>query len=300
MIREIITDKNMLELNPHGNYGFPFYLIYVTLSAYQFGRFNCHWHPELEIACILEGTMTYQVNQNLYQLGKGDCLFVNSNALHSGCMYENNDCKYIVATFNPSLIYGYEKSDIDTNYTFPLLNTDNFTSFVFRDGADGNETFQKIMKEMAAFYTEENACYELHIKSRLCELWALLFEEFQRSQLPSGAGLAEAKQISRLKNAIIFIHSSYTDPITLDQMAESCHTSKSEFCRIFKKTLHQTPFEYLLRYRIQKSLPLLVTDTCSITEIASQVGFSGSSYYSEVFRKYMGCSPREYKKNLMN
>ncbi|MCU0080609.1 helix-turn-helix domain-containing protein [Extibacter muris] len=55
----------------------------------------------------------------------------------------------------------------------------------------------------------------------------------------------------------------------------------------------------LLRYRIQKSLSLLVSDTYTITEIANQVGFSGSSYYSEVFRKYMHCSPREYKKNTI-
>lgn len=299
MIREIITDKNMLELNPHGNYGFPFYLLHVTLSSYQFGRFNCHWHPEIEIACILDGMMTYQVNQNHYHLGKGDCLFVNSNALHSGCMYESNDCRYIVATFNPSLVYGYEKSDIDTNYTFPLLNTDNFSSFVFHDDSKEKMVFQKIMKEMAEYYIKEAPCYELHIKSRLCELWAVLFRMFEHNQSSSGAGLAEARQISRLKNAIIFIHSNYTESITLEQMADSCHTSKSEFCRIFKKTLHQTPFEYLLRYRIQKSLSLLATDSYSITEIASQVGFSGSSYYSEVFRKYMGCSPREYKKNLM-
>lgn len=300
MIREIITDKNMLELNPHGNYGFPFYLIYVTLSSYQSGRFNCHWHPELEIACILDGTMTYQVNQNHYHLVKGDCLFINSNALHSGYMYEDNDCEYIVSTFNPSLVYGYEKSDIDTNYTFPLLNTDNFSSHVFHEGSNSNNIFQKIMKEMAELYTGKPPCYELHVKSRLCELWSMLFTEFQQHQDTTGAGLAEAKQISRLKNAIIFIHNNYTESITLEQMAESCHTSKSEFCRIFKKTLHQTPFEYLLRYRIQKSLPLLVTDSLSITEIACQVGFSGSSYYSEVFRKYMNCSPREYKRSLMS
>ncbi|MBA4700513.1 MAG: helix-turn-helix transcriptional regulator [Ruminococcus sp.] len=79
-------------------------------------------------------------------------------------------------------------------------------------------------------------------------------------------------------------------------MAASCHISKSEFCRIFKKTMHQTPFEYLLCYRIQKSLPLLMDDSYTITETATKAGFSGSSYYSEVFRKYMRCSPREYKK----
>lgn len=298
MLREIKVDKNMRELNVHGSYGFPFYLLYVTLSAYPFGRLACHWHPELEITFIQDGHMVYQVNQTTYHLSKGDCLFVNSNALHSAVIQEGSDCHYIVATFNSNLVYGYEKSDIDTNYTFPLLNADAFPSFIFRSGSPEAALFSRFMVEMGALYQEKSSCYELHIKSRLCELWAIVFEAFQKRQISAGSALTEMKQISRLKNALLFIHAHYTEPITLDQMAESCHTSKSEFCRIFKKTLHQTPFEYLLRYRIQKSLSLLVSDSHNITEIAQQVGFSGPSYYSEVFRKYMDCSPREYKRRF--
>ena len=81
-------------------------------------------------------------------------------------------------------------------------------------------------------------------------------------------------------------------------MASACHTSKSEFCRLFKAAMHQTPFDFLLHYRIQKSLPLLCSTDQSATEIAGCVGFSGSSYYSEVFRKYMSCSPSQYRKQL--
>ncbi len=300
MLREIKTDKNMLELNPHGHYGFPFWLSYITMSAYPSGRFICHWHPEIEIVNILDGEMYYQINQNTYQLTTGDCLFVNSNALHSGNVPENNDCNYIVATFNPSLVYGYEKSDIDTNYTFPLLNADSFSSFVFHDKSKEKDLFQKNMQEIGELFQTKPSCYELLTKSRLCELWAIIFTKFRQQQTFLGSNLTESKQIARLKDALLFIHAHYAEAITLEQMTEACHTSKSEFCRIFKKTLHQTPFEYLLRYRIQKSLPLLAGDGHSITEIAYQVGFSGSSYYSEVFRKYMNCSPREYKKNISN
>lgn len=80
-------------------------------------------------------------------------------------------------------------------------------------------------------------------------------------------------------------------------MVSACHTSKSEFCRLFKAAMHQTPFDFLLHYRIQKSLPLLCSTDQSVTEIAGCVGFSSSSYYSEVFRKFMQCSPTEYRRN---
>ena len=80
-------------------------------------------------------------------------------------------------------------------------------------------------------------------------------------------------------------------------MASACHTSKSEFCPLFKAAMHQTPFDFLLHYRIQKTLPLLCRTDQSVTEIAGCVGFSGSSHYSEVFRKFMQCSPTEYRRN---
>ena len=107
-------------------------------------------------------------------------------------------------------------------------------------------------------------------------------------------------RIQRLKNALTFIYEHYNEPITLDQMVAACYANKSEFCRLFKATLHQTPFDFLLHYRIQQSLPLLCRPELTITEIATTVGFSGASYYSEVFRKYTSCSPTEYRKRILS
>lgn len=298
MNREINTDKNMLEINPHGDFGFPINLLYVTQSAYKFGRFTCHWHPEIEIVAVLEGSMIYQVNQEIYKLTKHTCLFVNSNALHSGCMYENNDCEYIVITFNPSLIYGFEKSTIYTKYVQPIIESEGFTSCFISASASEQNYFFRYMSELGSLFNNQPLGYELSTKSILCNLWSILFSVFYEHIYASDIILPSKSQISKLKKAIQFIHTNYQNPITLEEMANSCHISKSEFCRIFKKTMHQTPFEYLLRYRIQKSLPLLIDESYTITEIATRSGFSGSSYYSEVFRKYMQCSPREYKKIL--
>ena len=111
---------------------------------------------------------------------------------------------------------------------------------------------------------------------------------------------AKPMRIQRLKNALNFIYEHYNEPITLDQMVAACYANKSEFCRLFKATLHQTPFDFLLHYRIQQSLPLLCRPGLTITEIATTVGFSGASYYSEVFRKYTSCSPTEYRKRILS
>ena len=54
-------------------------------------------------------------------------------------------------------------------------------------------------------------------------------------------------------------------------------------------------FDYLLDYRIEKSLPLLLERQASITSVAEQTGFSSPAYFSKIFRQQMGCSPSEYR-----
>jgi len=75
---------------------------------------------------------------------------------------------------------------------------------------------------------------------------------------------------------------------------------RSKCCHLFQQTLHQTPFEYLLHYRIQKSLSLLADGDLSITAIAAACGCSGASYYTEVFRKIMSISPNAYRKSRLS
>ena len=79
-----------------------------------------------------------------------------------------------------------------------------------------------------------------------------------------------------------------------DDIAAACNLSKSEFCRSFKRITRRTAFDFLMDLRIRKSLRLLEQDGASVTEAAMASGFSGSSYYTEIFRRYMNCTPREY------
>ena len=73
------------------------------------------------------------------------------------------------------------------------------------------------------------------------------------------------------------------------------HTaSKKHAAPPFKTYLSRTPGEYLNAYRLKKSLADLVGTDKTVSEIASRSGINSASYYSELFRKSFGCSPREY------
>lgn len=101
--------------------------------------------------------------------------------------------------------------------------------------------------------------------------------------------------MQRLRDILSYIHGNYDTNITLDDIASHIGICKSECTRFFKKHMNMTIFDYILYYRIQESLPLLI-EYGSVTETATMVGFSSPSYYTQIFKRYMKCTPLEYRK----
>ena len=73
---------------------------------------------------------------------------------------------------------------------------------------------------------------------------------------------------------------------------------RSKCCAIFRRYMRQTPIAFLNAYRLQISGDLLRRSSDSITEIALACGFHHMSYFSELFSKTYGCTPREYRAGL--
>lgn len=285
---------NLMEEKIHGDYGFPFQIDRNVLSQYEHNRFGCHWHSDLEFTVVSDGAMEYQVNDAVYRLTAGCGMFVNANCLHTAWSQEGMDCAYQAFTVNPALIYGYENSAIETKYVSPLIKSQQFSSCFLDQKKESHHQMIHILLEISELYSGRPAGYELQIRNRLSELWILLFQEFQ--SVTDGTEPPCSKNIPRLKQVLNYIHQNYREKLTLDEIAQSCNVSRGECCRFFKKIMRQTPFEYLLGYRIQKSLPLILKNALNVTEISEAVGFSSASYYSERFRRSMFCSPTEYRK----
>lgn len=68
-------------------------------------------------------------------------------------------------------------------------------------------------------------------------------------------------------------------------------------CKQFEKHIGTTPNAYLIHYRLHQSTWYLKNADMTVTQIAHAVGFSGSSYYAEAFKKRYGKTPSEYKKS---
>ena len=103
---QIITNEHQEELKEHGTYEFPVLVSDEALSRFYTSSFQWHWHTEIELTLITEGTMVYQINDRIFHPRAGQALFGNSNTMHTGHMADGHDCKYISITFHPRLLYG--------------------------------------------------------------------------------------------------------------------------------------------------------------------------------------------------
>jgi len=91
-----------------------------------------------------------------------------------------------------------------------------------------------------------------------------------------------------------YIHTFYTEPISRSDVAAHVGLSERHLTRCFHQETGLTPITYLNRYRVKQAKALLDAGDKGITEVAVEVGFSSSSYFTRVFRDEVGVSPRAY------
>jgi two-component system response regulator YesN len=101
-----------------------------------------------------------------------------------------------------------------------------------------------------------------------------------------------------VKQILDYIAENYTRKITLAELSEKLFYSDRYINQRFQKSLNTTVIEYLNRYRIQKALMLLQQDDMHISDIGRECGIGDYKYFNQVFKKYIGCSPKEYKRRI--
>lgn len=98
-----------------------------------------------------------------------------------------------------------------------------------------------------------------------------------------------------IKSALEYIDQNHSREITLESLAGITGFNKDYFSRLFKKHTGTNVTEYINFVRICKATELM-DSTYTLSEIASNVGFSSLSYFNRIFKKYKHFTPSEYRK----
>lgn len=101
-----------------------------------------------------------------------------------------------------------------------------------------------------------------------------------------------------VKKMIEYIYHNYKEKILIQDIVNELNYSETYLNKRFKSAIGTTFIEYLNRYRIQKALELIRDREFPINEIAWRCGIGEYKYFSTVFKKYIGCSPKEYQNKI--
>ena len=109
-------------------------------------------------------------------------------------------------------------------------------------------------------------------------------------------GHSKKKYSKLLEDAKAFIDENYRhDDMSLNMVAAQVNISPSYFSTIFSSEMGQTFVEYLTHVRLEKAKELLMCSNMRTAEIGYEVGYKDSHYFSYIFKKVVGCSPKEYR-----
>ncbi len=100
-----------------------------------------------------------------------------------------------------------------------------------------------------------------------------------------------------LQNAIDYMDSNYTLNPPLEAIAATANLTPNYFHRAFKQILGLTPYDYMLKKRLNKAKGLLTSTDLPISQIAELSGYENSYYFSRIFKKHSGKTPSQVRQN---
>jgi transcriptional regulator GlxA family with amidase domain len=107
--------------------------------------------------------------------------------------------------------------------------------------------------------------------------------------------LNQQHQDEKVKTAQEYIHVYFDADFTIEELAQRVGMSARNFTRCFKQATNETPLNYLHKLRINHARQLLETDYISVQEVCYQVGYEDIPFFRNVFKRYTGFSPKDYR-----
>ncbi len=132
------------------------------------------------------------------------------------------------------------------------------------------------------------------LSAMVAAVHAEMIAGFPSGQLLYRGGLGSA----RLRRIRELVHAKMEDDLSLDEMAESVGLSTAHFARMFRKSMGETPHQFVLRQRLERAKAMLRAPDARVLDVAVACGFKTQQHFAQVFRDIWGVSPTEFRQDL--
>lgn len=271
---------------------FPFYIQYGEHEEEVF----IHEHRDFtELVIVLEGSAVHIVNNERFEIKKGDVFVMNEGVFHG---YENPQ------NFKICNIMFRTETFISENYDIRLLpgfhalfllepkyNVENGFKSRLKLTPVAFSEIERLLKNCANEYYSSESGRKTMVRSYFLQIVVLLSRLYGTN--------VRHKEIEGISNAAAFMETHYMEDIGTDELLNVSHYSQRHFIRLFSATYNTTPQQYLLGIRIRHAYNMLRDKTLSVTEIATRCGFNDSNYFCRIFKKNTGMTPSMYRKTAV-
>ena len=240
-------------------------------------RMERHVHSTYEIYYLANGSMTYVIGDDIYNVEAGDAVLIPRNVIHN-TVYNNSECERFLINFPKSAVAD------------PALLScfDNRIISLDRKAAD---VFVTLFNKMKAEHDSPDSYSTLVIHQFINEMLVAFCR--------IGAGKAHDSldlYTELMRSAVKYVNANSASDISLSDVAEEVGLSRSFFSKKFKDITGFGFNEYLTLVRVMNAKRILAEGRSSVTETAYLCGFNDSSYFAAVFKKHIGITPYKYAK----
>lgn len=255
--------------------------------------FGLHCHEFSEIVIITGGKGVHITGEDSYELAAGDTFVIGGTRPHD---YLNMDHLQLINVLFDATDLPMSFSDLHSLPGYHTLFTlepawrkrHMFSSHLQLSPAELVDA-TRLVDQLERELSERGPGFGVMATTTLLQLITFLSRCYSLSRNP------QSKSLLRIAEAISHIERCYADPITLDELIDIAGMSRRNFIRTFESATQCAPIKYLIRLRIRHASKLLQQTDLSITEIAMNVGFRDSNYFSRQFRTLTGTTPRDYR-----
>lgn len=249
--------------------------VYVIGAGTSCNRGRGADFPHRQLVMCKQGEGTIVIDEKEHIIKRSQCFYIPPN-----CKYE------CIHTDDCWKTYWIAFDGVQSDSLLKTLGLDSDKVFKLKDFSSAEETFLKIRNIINEGFYESGL-----ISSSL--LYGLLIElNLQKNNVCT---VKDETKEKNLAPALEYINEHFAQDIPLENLVSLLGFSAQYICRLFKENLNLRPFEYIARVRIKNAKKLILNSNLTVNEISEQVGYSDSSYFCAIFKRYEKISPAEFR-----
>lgn len=258
-------------------------------GARSYRCISAAYHEELEILSLISGSLEVVIDGNSVILSPGECTVILPYREHSGyCPTGGDTTKYYCVKIEVGRFLNGTGSLADE---LRAISECRFSCPEKIDGEKGS-ALSRLAEELYSVSDGADRLSPEKQAEKMAVVWKILAVIVGERLLDSGRRIA-ARNIDFIRRVSSIVEENYQTGLTSRDAAARMNYTLTYFCRVFRKCFGKSFSAYLTEYRV--FMATCMRGQCAtIAEIAEKVGFDDYCYFSNVFRRQVGVSPREY------